>query len=152
MPATFGHRWVTPTSNLTSQATVRVPRAAEVPKPVQRAAQFEAKADTRQRATPTYSLTSPGTVLSYEPVQGAAQFPKAGPPGPAGAAGGEPQVFEFDAPSEQWVCAHGLGRLPEVTAYDLDGNCRPLIPITNPDPNTTVLSPTPPLAGKVLIT
>lgn len=108
----------------------------------------------QQRAAPAYNLTSPGAVFSYEPTQGAAQFPvpgPAGPAGPPGAAGGTPQVFEFDTPTSEWVCAHGLGRLPQVTAYDLDGNCRPLVPISNPDANTTVLSPTPPLAGKVVI-
>lgn len=96
------------------------------------------------------SVTSTDATLSFEPVQGAAQFALAGPPGPAGGSGSA-QVFEFDTASSEWVCSHNLGRLPQVTAYDLSGNSRPFIPISNPDLNTTVLTPTPPLAGKVVI-
>lgn len=83
------------------------------------------------------------------PQQGVATFSRSipGPPGPAGGA----QVFEFDTPSAEWVCPHNLGRLPLVTVYDLQGNLRPFVPLTNPDLDTTVLTPSPPLAGKAVI-
>lgn len=89
----------------------------------------------------------PTAPFAFAPVQGAAQFPKPGPTGPVGA----PQLFEFDDPSSEWVCEHNLGRLPIVLVYDLAGNSRPFVPVSNPDENTTVVSPTPPLAGKVVI-
>lgn len=85
--------------------------------------------------------------FAFRPTQGAATFPKPGPMGPMGS----PILFEFDDPSSEWVCAHNLGRLPLVLVYDLDGNSRPFVPVSNPDENTTVVTPTPPLAGKVVI-
>lgn len=76
-----------------------------------------------------------------------------GPQGPQGAsgAGAASMVFTF-ATSSHWVCPHNLGRLPvSIVVYDDAGNVRPLVPIANPSLDTTVLSPTPALAGSVVI-
>lgn len=85
--------------------------------------------------------------VSTAPGQGVASFPV---PGPAGPLGGS-QTFEFDTPSSEWTVVHGLGRTPMVVVYDLEGNLRPLVPVIAPDENTLVLTPTPPLAGKVVV-
>lgn len=102
-----------------------------------------------EQGTPLAPVGASPSVAPYAfaPVQGAATFPKPGPMGPMGS----PILFEFDAPSSEWVCEHNLGRLPLVLVYDLDGNSRPFVPVTNPDSNTTIVTPTPPLAGKVVI-
>lgn len=76
-----------------------------------------------------------------------------GPVGPQGPSGDEAaaKTFSFDT-SSPWTCVHGFGRPPiAILVYDDDGNVRPLVPIANPDLNTTVLSPNPPLAGSVVI-
>jgi hypothetical protein len=69
-----------------------------------------------------------------------------------GGSGAEVQVFEFEEPSSEWVCHHNLGRDPLIAVYDLQGNLRPFVPAEqSEDDNTTTLTPTPPLAGKVVI-
>jgi hypothetical protein len=82
-------------------------------------------------------------------VQGGPRGDK-GDPGPPGI--GNTQVFTFPNPLDTWTCAHHLGRLPYViTAFDTAGNMRPLMAVSNPDLNTTILNPNPPLAGQVVI-
>jgi hypothetical protein len=82
-------------------------------------------------------------------VQGGARGP-VGPQGPSGTAGAS-LVFAFTQSSE-WICEHNLGRLPaSITVYDSAGNVRPFVPISNPNLDTTILNPNPPLAGSVVI-
>lgn len=160
MPASFGRHAKGPTPGSSTVTTTR--GVATFHKTSVRPKLTAAHRPTT--ATPVRSRLSFGgpapttqAPFAFTPVQGVAAFAKAGPPGPPGSGGGgggggtPAQVFEFDSPSSSWVCEHGLGRLPEITVYDLLGNSRPFVPIANPDLDTTVLSPNPPLAGKVVI-
>lgn len=75
-----------------------------------------------------------------------------GPQGIPGTSGGvNAQVFTQDTPSSNWTIEHNLGRYPVIVVFDEAGNERPFVPVSTPDINTAVLTPTPPLAGKVVV-
>jgi hypothetical protein len=100
-----------------------------------------------QQMTVTLAVVPPAGVTL---VQGGPRGPQ-GIPGPSGTAGAS-YIFTFDSPLGEWVCQHNLGRYPaSILVYDAEGNVRPLVGISNPDINTTVLTPNPPLSGQVVI-
>jgi hypothetical protein len=76
----------------------------------------------------------------------------AGPPGAPGASGAASAlIVDQPTPSDQWVIVHNFGRYPAFIVVDEAGQVRPFVPAVNVDENTLVLSPNPPLAGKVVL-
>lgn len=74
-------------------------------------------------ATPIVEISSPGPIGPRGLEGPMGPMGPIGPQGPPGAAGSAPQAREMyqAVASTDWVFDHGLGFIPSITAYDMDG-------------------------------
>jgi hypothetical protein len=70
----------------------------------------------------------------------------AGPRGPAGPSGGQPQVFTQATPAQGWTIVHNLGYRPIVQVFDLEWNLVD-VSVGHPSAEQFVVQPDVPLAG-----